>query len=102
MRKGLEAKGGLGGDEFELLPSSNGGALARDWSSLAAQKARVSGRKDKGGLGLFIGEVSWKKGNEIQHFRLDWIGSETRLCVQISWNKRTELNDDMWVPAIRE
>jgi hypothetical protein len=45
MRKRLEAKGGLGGDEFELLPSSNGGAPARDWSSLAAQKATVSGER---------------------------------------------------------
>jgi hypothetical protein len=33
MRKRLGAKGGLGGDEFELLPSSNGGAPVRDWSS---------------------------------------------------------------------
>jgi hypothetical protein len=43
MGKRLGTKGGLEGDEFELLPSSNGGAPARDWSSLAAQKARVSG-----------------------------------------------------------
>jgi hypothetical protein len=33
MRKRLGAKGGLRGDKFELLPSSNGGAPARDWSS---------------------------------------------------------------------
>jgi hypothetical protein len=45
MGKILATKGGLGGDKFELLPSSNGGASARDWSSLAAQKARVSGGK---------------------------------------------------------
>jgi hypothetical protein len=48
MRKSLEAKGGLGGDEFELLPSSKSGAPVRDWSSLAAQKARVSWGKDRG------------------------------------------------------
>jgi hypothetical protein len=48
MTKRLGAKGGLRGDEFELLPSSNGGALARDWSSLAAQKARVLGGKIEG------------------------------------------------------
>jgi hypothetical protein len=39
MRKRLGAKGGLGGDEFEVLLSSNGGAPVRDWSSLAAQKS---------------------------------------------------------------
>jgi hypothetical protein len=65
MRKRLGAKRWLGGDEFELLPSSNGGAPARDWSSLAAKKARVSWGKDRGGLGLIIGEVSWKRGNKI-------------------------------------
>jgi hypothetical protein len=53
MRKRLGAKGGLWGDEFELLPSSNGGAPVRDWSSLAAQKARLSGG-DRRGLGVFI------------------------------------------------
>jgi hypothetical protein len=36
MRKSLGAKRGVRGNEFELLPSSNGGAPARDWSSLAA------------------------------------------------------------------
>jgi hypothetical protein len=71
MRKMLGAKRGL--DEFELLPSSNGGAPARDWSSLAAQKARVSWGKDRGGLGLFIGGVSWKRGNKIGRFWLDGI-----------------------------
>jgi hypothetical protein len=63
MRKRLGAQRGLGGDEFELLPTSNGGAPARDWSSLAAQKARVWWGKDRGGLGLF-GEVSWKRGTK--------------------------------------
>jgi hypothetical protein len=100
MRKRLEVKRGLGGDEFELLPSSNDGAPARDWSSLAAQNARVSWGKDREGLGLFIGEVSWKRGNKIRHFWLDPIGTETRLRVQISWHGRTELSDDMWVPAV--
>jgi hypothetical protein len=100
MRKRLGAKRGLGCDEFELLPSSNGGAPARDWSSLAAQKARVSWGNDRGGLGLFIGEVSWKRGNKIRRFWLDPIGTERRVRVQISWNERTELSDDMWVLAV--
>jgi hypothetical protein len=45
MRKRLGAKGGLGGDEFELLPSSNGGIPVRDWSSLAAKKLGFRGGK---------------------------------------------------------
>jgi hypothetical protein len=43
MERRIGIKEGLGGDEFELLPSSNGGAPMRDWGSQAAQKARVSG-----------------------------------------------------------
>jgi hypothetical protein len=78
MRKRLGAKGGLGGNEFELLPSSNGDAPARDWSSLAAHKVRVSWGKDRGDLGIFIGGVSWKRGNEIQRFRRDRIGSREK------------------------
>jgi hypothetical protein len=57
MGKRLGTKRGLGGDEFELLLSSNGGALARDWSSLAAQKARVSWGKIEGGLGVQNPEI---------------------------------------------
>jgi hypothetical protein len=63
MRKRLGAKRGLGGEEFELLPSSNGGAPTRDWSSLAAQKVRVSRGKDRGGRGIFIGQKSGAKRN---------------------------------------
>jgi hypothetical protein len=68
MRKRLGAKGGLEGDEFELLPSSNDGAPTRDWSSLAAQKVRVSWGKDRGGLGVFIGGVSWKRATKFGVF----------------------------------
>jgi hypothetical protein len=64
MGKRLGTKGGLGRDEFELLLSSNDGAPARDWSILAAQKVRVSTGKDRGDLGLFIGEVLWKRGKK--------------------------------------
>jgi hypothetical protein len=45
MEKRIGIKGGLGEDEFELLPSSNGGAPARDWSILAAQKLGFPGEK---------------------------------------------------------
>jgi hypothetical protein len=68
MGKRLGTKGGLGGDEFELLLSSNGGALARDWSSLAAQKARVSWGKIEGGLGVFIGYFFGKRATKSGDF----------------------------------
>jgi hypothetical protein len=84
MRKRLGSKRGLGGDEFELLPSSNGGAPARDWSNLAAQKARVSWGKDRGGLGIFIGEVSWKRGNKIGRFWLDGIYTVRRRRAELT------------------
>jgi hypothetical protein len=71
MRKILGAKGGLGGDEFELLPSSNGGAPARDWSSLAAQKLGFRGEKWRR-LGAIYRILFLKKGNKIRRFqRLD-------------------------------
>jgi hypothetical protein len=99
MRKRLGAKGGLGGNEFELLPSSNGGAPARDWSSLAAHKVRVSWGKDRGDLGVFIGGVSWKRGNEIRHFWRDRIGSREKTYAPRKL--LPDLSDDVWVPWFR-